>query len=304
MHGCLYSCNCAHHVMLFIILGLTRTRPLIVSFPCSRNSLKQIVLDVVRNQRPHTTSSSIKTESMYSATSSQIEGATGMSACYDFLPPPPYPSSASERSFSIPRTPSSKRGNKENSLPNKQRKVHKENSLLSQKASPWTPKSSSSDQVPWQPKTKTDSCVLSPWQPEFDTYDELPWEHNSEIYDELPWKPFECDLDTAHLEDEPSYLSMDEDITSTTCDQFAESDCTANYAHTTLPELTVTFHDLTCQEQARQTAIRELVEGEEEFIRQMQYGIQRYSRPLRHCILTPQEHRTLFQNVEKVKNSF
>ena len=35
-------------------------------------------------------------------------------------------------------------------------------------------------------------------------------------------------------------------------------------------------------------------------MRQMQAGIACYSRPLRHCILTPQQHMTLFQNIEKL----
>ena len=39
---------------------------------------------------------------------------------------------------------------------------------------------------------------------------------------------------------------------------------------------------------------------ETEFVRVMQCGIQRYSRPLRHRVISHSEHATLFQNIEKV----
>lgn len=39
---------------------------------------------------------------------------------------------------------------------------------------------------------------------------------------------------------------------------------------------------------------------EMDFIDVMHAGMQRYSRPLRHCILNPRQHFTLFQNIEKV----
>ena len=35
-------------------------------------------------------------------------------------------------------------------------------------------------------------------------------------------------------------------------------------------------------------------------MKQMDFGIERYSRPLLHCIVSPTEHNTLFQNVEKL----
>ena len=41
---------------------------------------------------------------------------------------------------------------------------------------------------------------------------------------------------------------------------------------------------------------------EEEFVEKMSYCCQRFSRPLRHGMITPQQHQTLFQNVEKVFN--
>ena len=41
-------------------------------------------------------------------------------------------------------------------------------------------------------------------------------------------------------------------------------------------------------------------ELEKEFVELMTYGIQMFTRPLRSAVLSPNEHRTLFQNIEKV----
>lgn len=43
-----------------------------------------------------------------------------------------------------------------------------------------------------------------------------------------------------------------------------------------------------------------LVSCEEKFVKEMNAGMTSYSRPLRHWILTPEEHCTLFQNIEKL----
>ena len=51
------------------------------------------------------------------------------------------------------------------------------------------------------------------------------------------------------------------------------------------------------------TAIQQILDCEELYISSMQYGIQRYSRPLRHRILTSHQHQTLFQNIEKVRTT-
>ena len=64
--------------------------------------------------------------------------------------------------------------------------------------------------------------------------------------------------------------------------------------------LCVLFQSLGTQEQERQTAIASLRSLEAEFVELMQAGIQRFSRPLRQYIISPSEHATLFQNVEKV----
>ncbi|KAK6196036.1 hypothetical protein SNE40_001339 [Patella caerulea] len=53
-------------------------------------------------------------------------------------------------------------------------------------------------------------------------------------------------------------------------------------------------------EQRKQEAVHRLLSLELDFIDFMHAGIQRYSRPLRHCILAAQQHSALFQNVEKL----
>lgn len=50
----------------------------------------------------------------------------------------------------------------------------------------------------------------------------------------------------------------------------------------------------------KQEAIHRLMSIEMDFIDVMHAGMQRYSRPLRHCILNPRQHFTLFQNIEKL----
>ncbi|RUS74181.1 hypothetical protein EGW08_018049, partial [Elysia chlorotica] len=50
----------------------------------------------------------------------------------------------------------------------------------------------------------------------------------------------------------------------------------------------------------RQESIHRLMSLELDYIDFMHYGIERYSRPLRHCIVSAHQHRTIFQNVEKM----
>ena len=54
------------------------------------------------------------------------------------------------------------------------------------------------------------------------------------------------------------------------------------------------------KERQPQTHIERLLSCERHFVAQMQFGMQRYSRPLSHCIISPGDHSTLFQNVEQV----
>ena len=50
----------------------------------------------------------------------------------------------------------------------------------------------------------------------------------------------------------------------------------------------------------RQAALHRLLCLEENFVEMMHSGIQQFSRPLRHCLLSSAQHEQLFQNVEKV----
>ena len=59
------------------------------------------------------------------------------------------------------------------------------------------------------------------------------------------------------------------------------------------------FQNETCSDD-QQAFLDDLISLEEEYVREMQAGIQAFSRPLRHCILTPYQHAHLFQNVEKL----
>lgn len=43
-----------------------------------------------------------------------------------------------------------------------------------------------------------------------------------------------------------------------------------------------------------------LISIEKEFIRQIELGVQLYSRPLKHYLISSHEHGKLFQNIEKV----
>lgn len=62
------------------------------------------------------------------------------------------------------------------------------------------------------------------------------------------------------------------------------------------------LQSLGTQEQERQAAISKLKSLESEFVEVMQAGMERFSRPLRQYIISPSEHATLFQNVEKVSD--
>src|SRR6218665_152841 len=47
-------------------------------------------------------------------------------------------------------------------------------------------------------------------------------------------------------------------------------------------------------------ALHRLLSREEIFAGNVLSGVQRFSRPLRYCILSPDQHSTLFQNIKKV----
>lgn len=69
---------------------------------------------------------------------------------------------------------------------------------------------------------------------------------------------------------------------------------------TPLPLLCHGYQNVQSTEKRRQEAIHRLLTVEMDFIDLMHAGIQRYSRPLLHCILSQLQHSTLFQNVEKL----
>ncbi|VDH97352.1 regulator of G-protein signalling 3 [Mytilus galloprovincialis] len=69
---------------------------------------------------------------------------------------------------------------------------------------------------------------------------------------------------------------------------------------TPLPLLCNGYQTVQSTEKRRQEAIHRLLTVEMDFIDLMHAGIQRYSRPLRHCILSQLQHSALFQNVEKL----
>jgi regulator of G-protein signaling 3 len=66
------------------------------------------------------------------------------------------------------------------------------------------------------------------------------------------------------------------------------------------PSIRIRFQELSEEEQNRQLAIQELFQLEKIFIKKMQFGIDRYSSPLRHKFVSPAEHLTLFQNLEQL----
>ncbi|WAR30627.1 RGS3-like protein [Mya arenaria] len=69
---------------------------------------------------------------------------------------------------------------------------------------------------------------------------------------------------------------------------------------TPLPLLARGHRTVQTSESSKQEAIHRLLTIELDFIDVMHAGMQRYSRPLRHCILSHSQHATLFQNIEKL----
>ncbi|KAL5012143.1 hypothetical protein ScPMuIL_010694 [Solemya velum] len=75
----------------------------------------------------------------------------------------------------------------------------------------------------------------------------------------------------------------------------------ANFATSTpLPLLCNGHATVQTSERRKQEAVHRILSLEMEYIDTMHSGMQRYSRPLRHCILLQQQHGKLFQNIEKL----
>ncbi|KAK3593735.1 hypothetical protein CHS0354_013632 [Potamilus streckersoni] len=69
---------------------------------------------------------------------------------------------------------------------------------------------------------------------------------------------------------------------------------------TPLPLLCNGHKTMVTTERRKQEAVHRLLSLELDFVDLMHSGMQRYSRPLRHCILTNIQHFALFQNIEKL----
>ena len=86
----------------------------------------------------------------------------------------------------------------------------------------------------------------------------------------------------------------------------AYSDHSDSDSLTSSPWGGATFSDLSLSSEehsccsTQQAALQSLLECEQDFVDVMHRGIQMFSRPLRHHILTSQQHSNIFQNIEKV----
>ncbi|KAL3872127.1 hypothetical protein ACJMK2_040079 [Sinanodonta woodiana] len=69
---------------------------------------------------------------------------------------------------------------------------------------------------------------------------------------------------------------------------------------TPIPLLCNGLKTVVTAERRKQEAVHRLLRIELDFVDLMHSGMQRYSRPLRHCILTNIQHFALFQNIEKL----
>ena len=134
-------------------------------------------------------------------------------------------------------------------------------------------------------RSSTQSKRIAAWNPSSDLGDSL---KDSDIY--------------------YSVCSDDEDISCSPLNtayngdsSFCVTDSEEDYT-TSTNEKSSTFYEETLQlsDGERQAAIYTLWRCEAEFVQAMSSGAQRFSRPLRHCIITANEHKALFQNAEKV----
>ena len=86
----------------------------------------------------------------------------------------------------------------------------------------------------------------------------------------------------------------------------AYSDHSDSDSLTSSPSGGATFPDLSLSREEHSScsiqlaALQSLLECEQDFVDVMHRGIQMFSRPLRHHILTSQQHSNIFQNIEKV----
>ncbi|XP_064616351.1 uncharacterized protein LOC135480446 [Liolophura sinensis] len=129
--------------------------------------------------------------------------------------------------------------------------------------------------------------------------DKSPWRPSSSMQNlndenKQPVPVYNDDLsefDGSDNESRERQLSVDEDII------LAEADFPTS---TPLPLFCNAAKTVPSADRRKQEAIHRLMSIELDFIDFMHSGIERYSRPLRHCILNAKQHLELFQNVEKL----
>lgn len=116
-----------------------------------------------------------------------------------------------------------------------------------------------------------------------------------------PWKKpassttVDANLSDCYFSEDESHeneLSMDDDVKLLPTNMFPTS--------TPMPGRRLGFPR--SNDSLKQDAVHRLMNLELDFIDFMHHGMQRYSRPLRHCILSQNQHTSLFQNIEKVRS--
>ncbi|XP_071096723.1 uncharacterized protein [Haliotis cracherodii] len=132
-----------------------------------------------------------------------------------------------------------------------------------------------------------------------------------ETFEKSPWKPKAPIYESIHNNSTYDHDSSDGDIEETKADQcisvdhaFMEDLEEDDFIATSTPlPLLLGGHRTAytgLAERRKQEAVHRLMSLELDYIDFMHAGMQRYSRPLRHCILSAQQHKAVFQNIEKL----
>ncbi|XP_025112214.1 uncharacterized protein LOC112574971 isoform X2 [Pomacea canaliculata] len=141
-----------------------------------------------------------------------------------------------------------------------------------------------------------------PRQVQTDALEQTPWKKTDSIYESITEEavgqqdPHVCPEGICDYCEEEEELSADYDMTA----PYAPFPVGQIPTSTPLPNL-MKMDCKTADEQKKHEAIHRLLSLELDFIDFMHAGIQRYSRPLRHCVLSGTQHSAVFQNVEKVQ---
>ncbi|PVD28313.1 hypothetical protein C0Q70_10900 [Pomacea canaliculata] len=140
-----------------------------------------------------------------------------------------------------------------------------------------------------------------PRQVQTDALEQTPWKKMDSIYESIAEEavgqqdPHVCPEGICDYCEEEE-LSADYDMTA----PYAPFPVGQIPTSTPLPNL-MKMDCKTADEQKKHEAIHRLLSLELDFIDFMHAGLQRYSRPLRHCVLSGTQHYAVFQNVEKVQ---